>query len=212
MLNCQAVLIVKCALVFPSKKNEASPQNPINVENKIPMETNQPLLCMSANVWAWCVCITLIWATSVKQHFHSQNSIFLSVWILFCWGDIALWWSHRSQSRYVIWVTLAALWGLCLAAGWLKPSVPSQAWINQAAADEKWGRGREKVSQTDTSYKALRSFTLDVWPDVILKEWKRCHPAAPPLSESFCLFSEPASVCSVSPERLTYAMIASAIL
>lgn len=111
------------------------------------METNQPLLCMSANVWAWCVCITLIWVTSVKQHFHSQNSIFLSVWILFCWGDIALWWSHRSQGRYVIWVTLAALWGLCLAAGWLKPSVPSQAWINQAAADEKWGRGREKFSR-----------------------------------------------------------------
>lgn len=89
-----------------------------------------------------CVCVALICATSVKQHFHSQNSIFLSVWILFCWGDIALWWSHRSQGRYVIWIILAALWGLCLAAGWVKPSVPSQAWINQAAADEKWGRGK----------------------------------------------------------------------
>ncbi len=114
------------------------------------METKQLLLPLCVCLWfcvrvcvcaGVCVCsvyITVVCATSVKQCFHLQNSISLSVWILFCQGDIALWWSHRTQGRYGIWIILTALWSLCLTAGWVKPSVPSQTWINQRAEDEKW--------------------------------------------------------------------------
>lgn len=126
-------------------------------------------VCAPAILQVSTVYVTLVWATSVRQRFHLQNSIFHSVWILFCEGDIALWWSHRTQGRYGIWIILTALWSLCLAAGWVKPSVPSQTWINQWAEDEKWKRGG-KVQQTDISYIMFTSLSSDVWPDYIVAE------------------------------------------
>lgn len=164
-------------------------QNPIDTK-KSQKETKQfiftPLcVCVPAILQVSTVYVTLVWATSVRQRFHLQNSIFHSVWILFCEGDIALWWSHRTQGRYGIWIILTALWSLCLAAGWVKPSVPSQTWINQWAEDEKWKRGG-KVQQTDITYIMFTSLSSDVWPDYIVAE-SQLQPFLPGQSNYFMI-------------------------